>query len=373
MKDRIVFIDLLRGWAALVMIEVHVFNAFIIPDLKQTSWYEILNFINGLVAPTFLFVAGMVFVVVSERKLAEFRSYGAAFRKQLGRIGLIWLIGYALHLPVFSFDRILNTTESGWNSFFQSDILHCIALGLLLLFGIRILIRSERTFSIIVFTLGLAAIVGGPFLGSSDVVRSLHPALRAYVDNRLSLFPAAPWLGFILWGGMTGMAYLTMSSAGAEKRFAKIVISAGIAMTVVSIPSLFGVTLFPDGFDRQNDPLFFLLRFGLVLMLLTACRWWVERRKMETSFLVDAGRETLFVYVGHLQILFATVLGMPSLVEWGRGSLSPLACLGATLVLAAIMIVAAKYWGELKRRSRQISRWVLLAGTAVLMVVFFLQ
>jgi len=33
-KNRLAFIDLLRGWALLVMIEVHVFNTFILPVLK---------------------------------------------------------------------------------------------------------------------------------------------------------------------------------------------------------------------------------------------------------------------------------------------------------------------------------------------------
>ncbi|MEX2116238.1 MAG: heparan-alpha-glucosaminide N-acetyltransferase domain-containing protein [Bacteroidota bacterium] len=373
MKERIVFIDLLRGWAALVMIEVHVFNAFLIPGLKQASWFEVLNFINGLVAPTFLFVAGMVFVVVSERKLAEFRSFGAAFRKQIGRIGMIWLIGYVLHLPVFSFTKILDTPESGWNAFFQSDILHCIAAGLLLLFTTRIIIRSEKTFSAVIFILGLAAVVGAPLLGASDTVRSLHPALRAYFDSRLSMFPLVPWLGFILWGGVMGMLYLRMSSSGAVDRFTRIVTWAGIAMVVVSIPALFGMALFPDGFDRQNDPLFFLLRFGLVLLLLMVCQWWVQRWKTESSLLLDAGRESLLVYVGHLQVLYATVLGMESLVDRVNGSFSPLECLAATMVLAALMVVAAKYWGLLKRRSRPLSRSILLAGSVVIIAVFFLQ
>jgi len=34
-KNRLAFIDLLRGWALIVMIEVHVFNAFIMPALKN--------------------------------------------------------------------------------------------------------------------------------------------------------------------------------------------------------------------------------------------------------------------------------------------------------------------------------------------------
>jgi len=100
-KSRLAFIDLLRGWAILVMIEVHVFNAFVLPELRSTSWFHALNFINGLVAPSFTFISGFVFLLASQKKLESFRSYGPAFWKQAGRIGMIWLIGYSLHLPFF--------------------------------------------------------------------------------------------------------------------------------------------------------------------------------------------------------------------------------------------------------------------------------
>lgn len=57
--------DLLRGLVIIIMIEVHVFNAFLLPELRQTGWFSVLNFINGLVAPSFLFVSGFAFQVSS--------------------------------------------------------------------------------------------------------------------------------------------------------------------------------------------------------------------------------------------------------------------------------------------------------------------
>ncbi len=146
-KSRLAFIDLLRGWALLVMIEVHVFNAFILPEMKMTSWFHALNFVNGLVAPSFTCISGFVFLLASQKKLESFRTYGSAFWKQLGRIGLIWIVGYFLHLPFFSFHRMMTeTTEAGWLSFYQSDVLHCIAFGLLILFLFRLLIRNNRIY-----------------------------------------------------------------------------------------------------------------------------------------------------------------------------------------------------------------------------------
>src|SRR5512137_2122766 len=129
-KGRLSFLDLLRGWAVLVMIEVHVFNAFMLTEYRATGWFQALNFINGLVAPSFTFISGFVFLLASQKKLPEFRTYGSAFWKQVSRIALIWIVGYFLHLPFFSYHRtITEATAASWLKFFQSDVLHCIAFG----------------------------------------------------------------------------------------------------------------------------------------------------------------------------------------------------------------------------------------------------
>ena len=107
-KVRYIFIDLLRGWAILIMIEVHVFNAFLLPELKQEGWFGILTFINGLVAPAFLFVSGFAFEVSSGSKLDDMRKFKLSFWRKLWRYFSIILIGYALHLPYYSLSKIIN-------------------------------------------------------------------------------------------------------------------------------------------------------------------------------------------------------------------------------------------------------------------------
>jgi uncharacterized membrane protein len=133
-NKRFIFIDLLRGWALIIMIEVHVFNTLLHPGLKETTWFHFLNFTNGLVAPSFLFVSGFAFVISSERRIEELRKYGKYFRNKLSRIGLIFLAGYSLHVPFFSLSGILKRASyNNLITWFNVDILQCIAAGLLIL------------------------------------------------------------------------------------------------------------------------------------------------------------------------------------------------------------------------------------------------
>ncbi len=57
------WIDQLRGWAVIVMIEVHVVNVWLAPGLRP-DW---LNYLNGLVAPSFTMAAGYSLVISTFR------------------------------------------------------------------------------------------------------------------------------------------------------------------------------------------------------------------------------------------------------------------------------------------------------------------
>ncbi|HUI66403.1 MAG TPA: heparan-alpha-glucosaminide N-acetyltransferase domain-containing protein, partial [Bacteroidota bacterium] len=102
-KKRIEFIDLLRGWAVIVMIQTHVFNATLTPEITGSAFFEIIRFIDGLVAPSFLFASGMAYAVTTRRKMADYLSFGMPLVRQIGRLLFIMLIGYSLHIPRFNY------------------------------------------------------------------------------------------------------------------------------------------------------------------------------------------------------------------------------------------------------------------------------
>ena len=54
-SQRFVFIDIMRGIAALWMIETHVLNEFIKPEYREGWFYDALNISNGFVSVGFIF------------------------------------------------------------------------------------------------------------------------------------------------------------------------------------------------------------------------------------------------------------------------------------------------------------------------------
>jgi uncharacterized membrane protein len=375
-KTRLAFIDLLRGWALLVMIEVHVFNSFIIPALKTTPWFNVLNFINGLVAPSFTFISGFVFLLASQRKLESFRTYGSAFWKQLGRIGLVWGVGYSLHLPFFSFHRVITeTTGDGWSNFFQVDVLHCIAFGLLILFMSRLLIRNDRVYRMFLFASGLVVVFATIFVWNYDFLNIIPAPISAYINSQhYSLFPLFPWLAFMLFGGYFASGYINAREQKKEKEF---ILHFALAGAVIFVASRIGrelsFILHVGSLDIRANPLFFFERLGIVMLLLTVCWFYADYRKTERSFVLNVGKESLMVYAAHLLIINGQFWNDHSLDFYYGKTFGVIECIVCTLALTSVMIVAAIVWGWMKRDHLPLARMMFYMFIGTITIMFFVR
>ncbi len=358
------------------MIEVHVFNAFLLADIKNASWFGWVNFVNGLVAPSFLFVAGFVFVVASDRKLEEFRTYGKAFWRQLSRIFLIWIIGYGLHLPYFSLTRTLrDSTASQLLLFSQSDILHCIAIGLLVVFLGRIVIKRDQYYQLFLVLVGGLMVLAAPFVWETDFSLFLPGFIAPYInDHQGSIFPLFPWLGFLMFGAVAAFAHKKARVNASETRyFQRLALLGGILLVggtfLVDLPSK---VPFMSTAIRAN-PVFFVSRLGIVFLLLVACWQYAEWRKTERSFVLDVSRESLLVYTAHLLVIYGRFWDGNSPVYYYGGTFSLLQSAIATLALILIMILCAKAWSTLKLKSMQWARIVSYAAGTIVLIVFIVR
>ncbi|MFN3872671.1 MAG: heparan-alpha-glucosaminide N-acetyltransferase domain-containing protein [Ignavibacterium sp.] len=376
MKEKVRYIsaDLLRGIVIIIMIEVHVFNAFLLPELKQTTWFSVLNFINGLVAPSFLFVSGFAFEVSSGSKLDEMRKLGRAFWKKIGRIFQIILIGYALHLPYYSFSKIINkSTPQQLESFFAVDVLQCIGIGLLFLFLTRLLIKSDKFYYNFLFISLVLVTLISPMLWKIDFNQLFHPLVGNYF-NKLhgSLFPIFPWLNFLLAGALFAKYFVDERNKNAEEKFVQKSAVAGVIILLFG--HLFYSGLFPEELTSIiPNPIFFLERFGYILVLFYLC--WLSDKKFnfKPAFILDASRESLLIYWLHLIIIYGMFWNGKSLANKIGMTMNVAEAIGATIILIVFMIVVAKIWGWLKKTNPRYTSLGVKIFVATLFIVFILS
>lgn len=372
-STRFIFIDLLRGWALIVMIEVHIFNAFLLPQLKDTSWFGILNFINGLVAPSFLFVSGFAFIVSTERKIEELRKFGRYFWNKLMRIGLIFLAGYSLHLPFFSFSKIMGkTSQTHLITWFNVDILQCIAAGLLFLLLLRVIIKKEKIFYLIIISITILISVLSPIIWKTDFSQYL-PIFFASYFNKIygSFFPLFPWLFFLFSGAVFSRYYVFSREDNREKEFIKKIFIFGLILIFIGHFFLSG--LFGSFLSLRPNPLFLYERLGYVLVLVVFFWIYVVKRETKKSFILDVSRESLLIYWLHLEVIYTKIWGGKSLEELVAEKFSVMQCVGATILLIALMIIVAKIWGSFKKKYPVYSRPVTAGIITIAVIVFMLN
>jgi uncharacterized membrane protein len=369
-KKRLLFIDLHRGWALLVMIEVHIFNAMLLPELKTTGWWSVLNFINGLVAPSFLFISGFAFMIASQRKLNDFKKYKFDFWRQVGRILLIWGAGYSLHIPFLSLYKIQNeATAQQMQHFFAVDVLQCIAFGLLLMFLLRLVINKERNYNVLISILAVIFVVAAPFLERTDFSGWMPLPLADYLNSvNGSLFPLFPWLGFMLAGGVISSVYSKMKNNNEEK-FLKQYLWGGIVATALGIIVL-TIDPFP-GF--KPHPFFFLERLGIIILIMVGLRYYELWRNTQKSIVLDVGRESLLVYWLHLQFIFRKIFDGKSFEDIINYRLNVLEAIVATIFLALLMIIAAKIWGTFKRKYKKASQVIVVSVVIIVFLWLFFK
>ncbi len=376
MKEKVRYLsaDLLRGLVIIIMIEVHVFNTFLITDLKESHWFSVLNFINGLVAPSFLFVSGFAFQVSSDSKLDEMRKFGKAFRKKMMRIFQIIIIGYVLHLPFYSLSKMINElNQQTLESFLIVDVLQCIGFGLLFLFLTRLLIKSDKAYNCFLISSLIIITFVSPVVWKIELTNYLPLAVANYF-NRLhgSLFPLFPWVTFLLAGAVFAKYFVDARAKDKEEIFIKYSAIAGFAVLLSG--HLFYSGLFPKTLTSIiPNPVFYLERLGYIFILFFLC-WMADRKtNIKKSFIMDASRESLLIYWLHLIIIFGTFWKGKSLALIIGTTFNTLEAISVTIILIIMMIFAAKIWGGLKQKYPKHASVFVKAAVIILIIVFILN
>src|SRR5215472_14667284 len=197
--NRYPFLDWMRGLAVVIMIQCHTFNSFARTDVRGGGPYVLSQFIGGMAAPLFLFMAGMTFGFQME-SLA--RREPSAFRRwlfALKRAGYIMAIAFAFRIS----NWIASLPRPELGEIFKVDILNSMGLGMAAFAGLAVLNAQDR----IRFAIagGLIAAALAPVIANRDwtgVPMIVQDYLVAGENpGRFPFFPCAAYIGFGLAAG----------------------------------------------------------------------------------------------------------------------------------------------------------------------------
>ena len=357
------------------MLEGHVFRSLLSRDLQQSDLFQLHEFFHGLTAPAFLFGAGLTFVISTRKRWDEYHRWGEPVARRLRRYLLILALGLVVHLPFFSFRKIMvEGTTADLLQLFQSDVLACIGFGLMFLQALVFLFKSETRFYVTVSVITGQICVLTPLLWEIDFLNFL-PLPAAQLLNGLhgSAFPLFPFVGFLFAGAIVSWEFLAAAEKGSEVQFAQRLSMVGTGFILAGVVlDVMPVQIYPSYNFWFTSPEYFLIRTGALLLI--TCGFWsiAGRFRQKEGFLTLLGRESLFVYVIHLFLLYGSAVNPQlDLQEILGQDLGIGASLGVLLALTAFLFACAAVWNFLRRNHLPVYRVIQLGVSGVFLYLFF--
>jgi uncharacterized membrane protein len=348
---RFPFLDWMRGLAVIVMIQCHAFNSFTRLDIREGGPYILSQFIGGMAAPLFLFMAGMT--LAFQMDSLERREPRAVRRLLISLRRAAYIMGIAL---AFRASNWLGSYPNGSSAeLLKVDILNCMAVAMAAMAPVAMFSPANRARWALFGALAIAAL--------SPVMANLAwdgaPALlREYMvpipnRGRFPFFPCASYLAF----GVAAGAIVKRTAADRIERLMQWSLVIGLGATFLSqYFSNLPYSVYPHPNFWTDSPLLIFIRTGTILAIMAGAYLWTEYGARPVwSWVQTLGKTSLMVYWVHVVMVYGAIAKPIK-----RSMSIPQAAL-ATAALIALMVLLSVLklrWTEKKAERRR-------AGTSV--------
>ncbi|MBO3097753.1 heparan-alpha-glucosaminide N-acetyltransferase domain-containing protein [Gelidibacter pelagius] len=335
--NRLYFIDAVRAFAILMMLQGHFVDTLLNPIYRDDSYtaYTVWSYFRGITAPVFFTISGLVFLYLLLKAHAK-GSDKQRLRKGATRAVMLIGIGYALRIPFFSW------LKGSFDTYFLViDVLQCIGLSLLLLIGLYLLCRrNSYILSVVLLSIGCLIFVTEP-LYRNLTLENVPLVFANYLSkSNGSVFTMLPWFGYVAFGGFFATLFFRNSQ---KKYFKQITVTAFFVLgfvllqySTIILQKLFEITNI-ELFERSANYNYLFLRLGNVLVYFGF--FYMLERFMKQSIVTRIGETTLNIYIVHFIIIYGSFTGI-GLKHFYYKSLEPWeAVFGAILFIIAVCLI----------------------------------
>ncbi|RPI55061.1 MAG: DUF1624 domain-containing protein [Acidobacteria bacterium] len=303
--SRHAYLDWVRGVAVLVMVEAHVFDSWTRVEDRARPVFGYAMILGGFGAPLFLFLAGVALVLSAESKHRRTGDFAASWRAAQRRGWQIFGLAFLFRLQSY----ILSGGYSA-ASLLKVDILNVMgpAIAFAAMLGALPASRGSRTVSFAAAAAAIALLT--PIVRTTGLLDWLPDPIEWYfrpTPGRTN-FTLFPWAGFVFAGAVLGEAIDGSRAPDQARRLQVRLALAGLAMALIGYAASFRPSIYARSEFWTSSPTFFLLRAGLLTMLLPFGYVWEHlplRHKLNSwSPLEEFGRASLFVYWIHVELVY---------------------------------------------------------------------
>lgn len=340
-SQRLYFIDAVRAFAILMMLQGHFVDTLLNPihkDLNNQIFLTWLSF-RGITAPVFFTISGFIFsyllIKAKQKGQTQLR-----IRKGIIRGFMLILIGYVLRIPVLSWLKGNFSTH-----FLAVDVLQCIGLSLILIIFIYLLcLKKTLIFSIIMLLIGLFIFFTEPYYRSLEVTNLPLIISNYLMKNNGSVFTIIPWFGYVCFGGFISTLFYRYLN---RHRFKYITILSffitGFVLIYLSsflFIRIYQITQIKVFIEVANYNYLFM-RLGNVFVLFGF--FYLLELQLKQPLILKIGQKTLSIYVIHFIIMYGSFTGYGLSQIVGKTLQPNQAVIGALIFLVSVCVLSFYY------------------------------
>jgi len=340
-SNRLYFIDAMRAWAILMMLQGHFVDGLLDPVYRDASSpvFQIWLYFRGITAPVFFTVSGFIFTYLLIRVPQEGLE-NPRVNKGLRRGLQLLAIGYLLRL------NLLGLLQGQiYSSAYLVDVLQCIGLSLIGIVGFYLLSVQRSKWLFPALLLGSTLFL---FLLEPAYKQWSYPLLPDPLENYLtkvngSVFTIVPWFGYSAFGAFLSVLFTQFKNA-------RYLYPAAIGLSIITgFGFLYSSPLFASLYETTGWPLFKKIfennylfhRLGNVMIVFAI--FMMLRHFLKNRNLLRLGQNTLSIYVIHFMVLYGSLTGLGLYYYFNHSLVPAVAIPGAIGFMILCSFAALKY------------------------------
>jgi len=293
----------MRGLAVIVMIQCHAFNSFARLDVREGGPYILSQFVGGMAAPLFLFMAGMTLAFQMDSLERREPRAGRRMLISLRRAGYIMAIALA-----FRTSNWMGSYPNGSAAeLLKVDILNCMAVAMAAMAPVAALSASNRARAALGGALAIAALspvmANLPWDGAPSLLREYLVPIPG--RGRFPFFPCASYLAF----GVAAGAIVKTTAAERIERLMQWSLLIGVGAGFMSqYFSNLPFSIYPKSNFWTDSPALIFIRTSVILAIMAGAYLWTEYGARPVwSWVQTLGKTSLMVYWVHVVMVYGAL------------------------------------------------------------------
>ncbi len=328
--SRLQFLDWVRGFATVIMLQGHTYHSLLRQDLRTSSTFILSDFLGGMPSAVFLFLTGVTLAFLMDSRERQGASAGQRVMASLRRSGYILGLAFLVRLQLWVFAW----PGSAWTDLLRVDVLNCMGLALAVLSLMAVFRTVERVRLCAI--VGVAIAVASPLVSQIDW-SGVPPLVKDYIAPDYLAFGFFPWGAFVAFGLSLGSLIRVVTHEQLERAMQWAAL-AGCALIACSqqlsnLPSLYGKSEF-----WLNSPFMILIKLGVILLMVAFAFVWNKHTAENWSWVRQLGTTSLLVYWVHIELIYGRWLGF-----WHSNlSIAQCTVAAAAIIVSMLLISVAR-------------------------------